>query len=92
MAEPQPQPQPQQVELQLLNGDELTEEKEDADAPESAKRRRRKKKKCKTCAPGKRLNFSTVEKAVPGASDMGGGGGTQKSLSPSNITTVSPDV
>ncbi|XP_024912314.1 methionine aminopeptidase 2-like isoform X2 [Cynoglossus semilaevis] len=51
MAEPQPQPQPQQSELQLLNGDELTEEKEDADAPESAKRRRRKKKKCKTCAP-----------------------------------------
>ena len=54
MAEPEPQ---HQVEPQLLNGDDLNEEREDADAPESVKRKRRKKKRSKTAAPGKRRHF-----------------------------------
>lgn len=55
MAELQPQ---HEVEPQLLNGDDLNEEREDADAPESVKKKRRKKKRNKTAAPGKRHHFT----------------------------------
>ncbi|KAI4825976.1 hypothetical protein KUCAC02_021635 [Chaenocephalus aceratus] len=40
-----------EVEPQLLNGDDLNEERKDADASESVKKRRRKKKRNKTPAP-----------------------------------------
>ncbi|XP_036963187.1 methionine aminopeptidase 2-like isoform X1 [Acanthopagrus latus] len=40
-----------EVEPQLLNGGDLNEEKEDADAPESVKKKRRKKKRSRTSAP-----------------------------------------
>ncbi len=46
-----------EVEPQLLNGDDLNEEREDADAPESVKKKRRKKKRNKTTASGKRHHF-----------------------------------
>ncbi|XP_035498542.1 methionine aminopeptidase 2 isoform X4 [Scophthalmus maximus] len=48
MAEPQ---QRREVEPQLLNGDDLHEEREDADAPEPVKKRRRKKRRSRTTAP-----------------------------------------
>lgn len=55
MAEPQLQ---HEVEPQLLNGDDLNEEREEADASESVKKKRRKKKRNKTTAPGKRHHFA----------------------------------
>lgn len=42
-----------EVEPQLLNGDDLNEEREEADASESVKKKRRKKKRSRTTAPGK---------------------------------------
>lgn len=42
-----------EVEPQLLNGDDLNEEREEADASESVKNKRRKKKRSRTTAPGK---------------------------------------
>lgn len=45
------------VEPEVLNGDDLKEEKEDAETSESAKKKRRKKKKNKA-APGKRHYFA----------------------------------
>lgn len=50
-----------EVEPQLLNGDDLTEEREDADASESVKKKRRKKKRNKTTAPGERHHFASRE-------------------------------
>lgn len=50
-----------EVEPQLLNGDDLTEEREDADTSESVKKKRRKKKRNKTAAPGKRHHFAVRE-------------------------------
>ena len=47
-----------EVEPQLLNGDDLNEEREDADTSESLKKRRRKKKRNKASAPGKRHHFA----------------------------------
>lgn len=58
MAELQPQ---HEVEPQLLNGGDLNEEREDADASESAKKKRRKKKRNKTSAPGKEHHLCAVE-------------------------------
>lgn len=42
-----------EVEPQLLNGDDLNEEREEADASESVKKKRRKKKRSRITAPGK---------------------------------------
>lgn len=47
-----------EVEPQLLNGDDLNEEREDADTSESLKKKRRKKKRNKASAPGKRHHFA----------------------------------
>lgn len=55
-----------EVDPQLLNGGDLNEEKEDADAPESVKKKRRKKKRSRTSAPGERHHFAGLE-------DRGGG-------------------
>lgn len=55
MAELQPR---RGAEPELLNGgDDLNDEREDADATESVKKRRRKKKRSKAAAPGKRHHF-----------------------------------
>lgn len=58
MAELQPR---QEVEPELLNGDDLNEDREDADTSESVKRKRRKKKRSKTSASGKRHHFAVRE-------------------------------
>lgn len=50
-----------EVEPQLLNGNDLNEEREDADASESVKKKRRKKKRNKATAPGKRHHFTFRE-------------------------------
>lgn len=50
-----------EVEPQLLNGDDMNEEREDADASESVKKKRRKKKRNKITAPGKRHHFAVGE-------------------------------
>lgn len=48
---------PHEVEPQLLNGDDLDEARDDADASESVRKKRRKKKRSKTTGPGKRRHF-----------------------------------
>lgn len=53
-----------EVQPQLLNGDDLNEEREDADATESVKKKRRKKKRNKTSAPGKRQHFVMMREPV----------------------------
>lgn len=50
-----------EVEPQLLNGGDLNEEREDAEASESVKKKRRKKKRSKTSAPGERHHFAGLE-------------------------------
>lgn len=55
MAEVQP---PRGVQLQLLNGDDLNEDREDADA---GKKRRRRKKRSKNSSAGERLFECLIE-------------------------------
>uniref|UniRef100_A0A3P8RW57 Methionine aminopeptidase 2 n=1 Tax=Amphiprion percula TaxID=161767 RepID=A0A3P8RW57_AMPPE len=70
MAELQPQ---HEVEPQLLNGDDLNEEREDADASESVKKKRRKKKRSKTTA-------SAGTNEAEGDRETGGVGDVTKQL------------
>uniref|UniRef100_A0AAQ5YAR3 Methionine aminopeptidase 2 n=1 Tax=Amphiprion ocellaris TaxID=80972 RepID=A0AAQ5YAR3_AMPOC len=70
MAELQPQ---HEVEPQLLNGDDLNEEREDADASESVKKKRRKKKRSKTTA-------SAGTNEAEGDGETGGVGDVTKQL------------
>lgn len=55
---------PREVEPQLLNGDDLNEEREDADTSESLKKKRRKKKRNKATAAGKRHHYASTEETI----------------------------